>query len=930
MTQAGNATPIAAWARRYIETFNLALVPIDPGQKAPKGNGWNKPGGYITDAAQAEAFWSKNPKHNMGVVLGPSGVCSLDVDHVEYCRDVMRDILGIDLDQLAMTYPTLVGNPARFRVMFKMPEGLEFNRHSLSWPNPLDPDGSKHKLATAALKQARDTGDKAQIEAMQARQKEFAPVTVFELRAGAVQDVLPPSIHPDTGQPYTWRNPPKDGLLELPSDLVKTWQHWEIFKRTAQEACPWTPAAPKLPTKVKKVSPPRADASDQPSVIDAFKRGTDIESLLQRHGYIQRGRKWLAPQSSTGLPGVNVVEAQGEQRLYSHHGSDPLANGHMNDAFDVFCILEHNGDTSAAIKAAARSLGIERNRSGSRPPEPPPIGDSSVREALEEFDAELMGGVDMQGADLPPPPTCDEATASEARSSEPRGGGGGFSLKALLRRYALIEGTTHVWDIDAAKKIKKAGFVAHIGKDAFKEWEAVTDPARKKRVSEEWVRDNERTQALAGKALGDFSMPMMTRYVYIDGTKDVWDYAKKRRIAEGAVKMALGDAYSLWLNSPDRRVVDMNHIVFDPCMKHDPQMYINTFEGLPLEPKRDDEACENLRWLIGFLCNHAVDSMQWLTRWLAYPLQHSGAKMDTAVLMHSTMEGSGKSLLFSVVMGRLYGQYSATVGQTQLEGNFNAWQSGKLWAVFEEVVSRDQRYNQVGKIKQLITGQTVRIESKFVNGWEEASHMNAVFLSNEIMPWPIGDADRRFLVMWPEEKLPPERQVAIKRELEEGGVEALYAWLLAQDLGDFDPQTKPPSTPARERLVALSRASWQTFVHLWREGQLGDGLWGACTSSDLYSLFLEWCHRFKENSMSQTKFSLFIETVGVEKTRAIPWTERSSRRFTAWFFPKDEQSFLPPSTKSADLGAHVEKWRGKARLAGWNVDNWDHVKVSAA
>lgn len=906
MTQAGNATPIAAWARRYIETFNLALVPIDPGQKAPKGNGWNKPGGYITDAAQAEAFWSKNPKHNMGVVLGPSRVCSLDVDHVEYCRDVMRDILGIDLDELALAYPTLVGNPARFRVMFRVPEGLEFSRHSLSWPNPLDPDGSKHKLATAALKQARGTGDKAQIEAMQARQKEFAPVTVFELRAGAVQDVLPPSIHPDTGQPYTWRNPPADGLLELPCDLVKTWKNWEIFKRMALEACPWAPAAPKPPAKVTKASPSRGVSGDNPSVIEVFNRGTNIESLLQRHGYLQRGRKWLAPQSSTGLPGVNVVEDQGEQRLYSHHGSDPLANGHMNDAFDVFCILEHNGDTSAAIKAAARSLGIDHKRSSSRPPEPPPVGE------------------------LPPAPMDEAGAPAEAGSSDNGGSGGGFNLKALLRRYALIEGTTHVWDIDTAKKIKKAGFVAHVGKEAFKEWEAVTDPARKKRVSEEWVKDNERTQALAGKALGDFSMPMMTRYVYIDGTKDVWDYAKKRRIAEGAVKMALGDAYSLWLNSPDRRVVDMNHIVFDPCMKHDPQTYINTFEGLPLEPKRDDAACENLRWLISFLCNDAQDSAHWLTCWLAYPLQHSGAKMDTAVLMHSTMEGSGKSLLFSVVMGSLYGVYSATVGQTQLEGSFNAWQSGKLWAVFEEVVSRDQRYNQVGKIKQLITGQTVRIESKFVNGWEEASHMNAVFLSNEIMPWPIGEADRRFLVMWPEEKLPADRQAAIKHELQSGGVEALYGWLLAQDLGDFDPQTKPPSTPARERLVALSRASWQTFVHLWRHGQLGAGLWGACLSSDLYSLFLEWCHRFKENSMSQTKFSLFIETVGVEKTRAIPWTERNSRRFSAWFFPKDEQSFLPPSTKSAELGVHVEEWRARARLAGWSVDNWDHVKVVAA
>jgi putative DNA primase/helicase len=905
MTQAGSPTPIAAWARRYIEKFGLALVSIDPGEKAPKGNGWNKPGGYFTDADQAEAWWTKHPKHNMGVVLGPSGVCSLDVDHVEYCRQVFSDVLGINLDDMAVVYPTLVGNPARFRILFKMPEGLEFSRHSLSWPNPLDPDGSKHKLATAALKQARDTNDKAQIEAMQARQREFAPVTVFELRAGAVQDVLPPSIHPDTGEPYFWRNPPADGLIELPSDLVKTWQNWDIFKRTALEACPWAPAATKPPAKVKKSSPPRLPAGEHPSVIDSFNRATDIESLLQRHGYIKRGRKWLAPQSSTGLPGVNVVDEQGEQRLYSHHGSDPLANGHMNDAFDVYCILEHNGDTSAAIKAAARSLGLEHKRSAPRPPEPPPVGD------------------------LPPSPTEPEA-GGEPGSSDNGGAGEGLSLRGLLRRYALIEGTTHVWDIDKAKKMKRAAFEAHVGKDKFKEWSAVTD-STKKRVSEEWVRDIEQARTMAGKAVGDVVMPPLVRYVYIDGTKDVWDYAKKRRIAEGAVKMALGDAYSLWLNSPERRVVDMNHIVFDPTMTHDPAVYINTFEGLPLEPANNLNACENLRWLIAFLCNHEEKAVEWLTRWLAYPLQHTGAKMDTAVLMHSIIEGSGKSLLFSVVMGMLYGQYSATVGQTQLEGNFNAWQSGKLWAVFEEVVSRDQRYNQVGKIKQLITGQTVRIESKFVNGWEEASHMNAVFLSNEIMPWPISDSDRRFLVMWPEEKLPAERQKAIKHELANGGVEALYGWLLSVELGDFDPQTKPPVTPARERLVALSRASWQTFLHLWQVGELGKGLWGACLSSDLYSLFLEWCHRNKEHSMSQTKFSLFISTApGMEKTRAIPWSAGLSRRFGAFFFPSGEQAFLPPSTTAAALGKHVEEWRERARVSGWAVDSWDHVKAGAA
>lgn len=47
--------------------------------------------------------------------------------------------------------------------------------------------------------------------------------------------------------------------------------------------------------------------------------------------------------------------------------------------------------------------------------------------------------------------------------------------------------------------------------------------------------------------------------------------------------MAIGEDYKWWLNSRDRRVVDVNNIVFDPAMKKDPNEYINTFEGLPLD-----------------------------------------------------------------------------------------------------------------------------------------------------------------------------------------------------------------------------------------------------------------------------------------------------------------------------------------------------------
>jgi len=888
-------TPISTWARRYCETFGLALVPIQPGEKGPKGKGWNQPGNYIVDPAKAEAFWEKNPHHNLGVVLGPSRICSLDVDDVQWTRHVLYELLELDLDALALAYPTVVGNPLRFRVLFQVPDGIDLTRHALSWPNENDPDGSIHKSIMLKASAARDAGDTAREALYKADAENYKRITVFELRAGLVQDVLPPSIHPGTGKPYTWRKPPDAaGLPVLIGDLLNVWKNWDIFKRDAEAACPWGPKAEKPVTKSKPKPKSAQGAGNRPSVIDEFNRCHDVQEMLRAHGYTKRGSKWLYPQSSTGLPGITVSD---DGKVYSHHAADPLANGHQNDAFEVFCLLEHGGDQSKAVKEAARMLGMQSTRPSS--------------------------------SDLPPAPTDESSEpgpAAEAASAADGGPGEELTIEQVLRRFALVEGTTQVWDFDKSRVMKKSAFEARIGKPLAKQW---LEDTNKKLIADDQVKEIEQTRKMAGKKGGALGMRPVERYVYIDGTKDVWDREKKRRIAEGAVKMALGDTYPLWLNSSERRVVDVEHIVFDPTMTKDPSIYINTFDGLPLEPVDDDAACENLRWLISFLCNHDEAATQWLTRWLAYPLQHLGAKMDTAVLMHSTMEGSGKSLLFADTFGALYGQYAATVGQTQLESNFNAWQSRKMWAVFEEVVSRDQRYNQVGKIKHLVTGKTVRMESKFINGWEEANHMNAVFLSNEILPWPISDSDRRMLVMWPMETLPVARQKAIGRELESGGVAALYGWLLRVDLGDFNQRTRPPSTASRERLVALSRAGWQTFLHLWRYGELGQELWGACLSTDLYALFLEWCQRNKEHVMSQTKFSLFISSE-VEKTRSIPWTERNDRRFGAFFVPDDPDASLPPSMKAPDLGKAVDAWRGKARLAGWNVDGWDHMKAAAA
>ncbi len=140
----------------------------------------------------------------------------------------------------------------------------------------------------------------------------------------------------------------------------------ELLTAARRVAAADTPAAPRRSDNI----------SERPGVILAFNAAHDIGALLERHGYIRkRGSRWLYSESASGMPGVRLLSATG--KVYSSHGGDPLNDGHPHDAFDVFRLLEHAGDQKAAVREAARLLGLNRSRvANSSPPpdshDPPP------------------------------------------------------------------------------------------------------------------------------------------------------------------------------------------------------------------------------------------------------------------------------------------------------------------------------------------------------------------------------------------------------------------------------------------------------------------------------------------------------------------------------------------------------------------------------
>lgn len=309
--------PPLAWAEYYL-SLGFALCHLAPGVKKPVADAWNTPGQWIDTPAKAAAQWGRTPTHGMGLVHAGSGTVAIDIDAIDETRRVFREY-GLDLDRLLSGAPRIRGKRSgRDKAIFRAPDGVELARRAVAWHHPDD----------AALN-----------------------VTLFEFRAGAVHDVLPPSQHPD-GHRYEWVLPPWDlaAIPTLPRDLLDFWRELPTLRTQIAALAPWG-----RPVEVPAPRYNFAPSEGHNDVIGAFNRAHSVDALLRANGYERRGARYLAPSSTTRIPGVSALP---DGRVYSHHGSDPLNDGRAHDAFDLFTHFQHGGDAKAALRAASELLGV--------------------------------------------------------------------------------------------------------------------------------------------------------------------------------------------------------------------------------------------------------------------------------------------------------------------------------------------------------------------------------------------------------------------------------------------------------------------------------------------------------------------------------------------------------------------------------------------
>lgn len=335
------------------------------------------------------------------------------------------------------------------------------------------------------------------------------------------------------------------------------------------------------------------------------------------------------------------------------------------------------------------------------------------------------------------------------------------------------------------------------------------------------------------------------------GGKVLFDEVERRLVHRDDVMNLLPPrAWDQVKTHPGWRIARDTEIGFDPT-ESDASVRCNLFGGWPTVPKAGE--CSELLGLLEYLCSgeqNDAELYDWVLRWLAYPIQHRGAKMHTAVIVHGP-QGTGKSRFFEAY-GQIFGNYARVLGQEALEDKFNAdWAEKKLFILADEILARSDMFHIKNRLKGFITGDTIRVNPKNVAAHNERNHMNIVFLSNERMPLALENDDRRHCVIWSPPKLEQAYFDKVKDEIDAGGIAALHHYLANLDLGDFRPWTHPPMTDAKSELVQLGRSSEERFMRDWvglqAESPNGDPLpFCPCLGSSLYRAYSAWCDRHGE------------------------------------------------------------------------------------
>ena len=304
-----------------------------------------------------------------------------------------------------------------------------------------------------------------------------------------------------------------------------------------------------------------------------------------------------------------------------------------------------------------------------------------------------------------------------------------------------------------------------------------------------------------------------------------------------------------WLAWGNRKIY--TDVGFYPPKCPKPVGALNLFQGFRITPGNPDPAKFALyKFLVeDIICGGDPVIIKYTWDWLADLYQNAGKHKPQTALALMGGRGAGKGT-FVMPHLRILGQHGIQVaGKDGFLGRFNGHFADKLLVIADEAHWAGD-VNNHGKLKNLISESTLAIERKGIDMFDVRSFNRVIMCSNESWVVPAGPDERRFLVYDVSDDKAQNIQWfgELRRELDEGGLEALFGWLLARDLTGVNLYNCPVTAALVDQKVesfSLVEAFWhQCLDDGCFQGENGvstDGWPERIRSKTLYKDFQDYC-----------------------------------------------------------------------------------------
>ena len=330
-----------------------------------------------------------------------------------------------------------------------------------------------------------------------------------------------------------------------------------------------------------------------------------------------------------------------------------------------------------------------------------------------------------------------------------------------------------------------------------------------------------------------------------------------------------------WLRDPDMKAYD--HAEFDPSRSVDEDVF-NTFTGFVAERIPELERNEVAKWVrptydhLNMLTSG--EGTQFIRWWLRNIIRNPTTRAEIAIVLHSTEEGTGKSMIFKMFGEKVIGEELYKSVKDAQKDLFNKHSNGvlnKLLVQVEEAKAVDIHKN-MDALKDYITNNRQSIERKGIDIYDINCYANFVFTTNNDNPIKISSTDRRFVVFNCNDSR--RGDVEYFTNLVNHMNDPKWARAMYQDAfyGDDIPCNPSAFSKARpitsyyKEIQRINIPNWAKFLSAMSiNGEI------SYFASNFYSKYTCWAddNGYGQSKLTQTSFALKIKKVdGIEIKRS--------------------------------------------------------------